>query len=79
MLVSEATRITLRGAKRLQVDQRAKHDMNIDVSFFRMTKRSRQGADNLEPKLLPKVDGGCVRRDNKIELHRAKAEATRLA
>ena len=79
MLVSDATQITLRGAKRLQVDQRAKHDINIDVSFFRMTKRPRQGADNLEPKLLPNVDGGCVRRNDKVKLHCAKTKPARFA
>ena len=33
--------------------QRKKHDVNIDVSFFRMSKRAGQSANNFETELLP--------------------------
>ena len=44
-----------------------------------MAKRARQSAGDLETKLVPKVDRGGVRRDNEIELHRAKSKSPRLA
>jgi len=44
-----------------------------------MAKRARQSAGDLETKLVPKVDRGGVRRDNEIELHRAKPKSPRLA
>lgn len=44
-----------------------------------MAKCARQSPDDLEPELLPKVDRGCVRGNDKIELHRAKTKPTRLA
>ena len=43
------------------INQRAKHDVNIDVSFFRMSKCGRQGADDLETELLPKMNGRLIR------------------
>src|SRR5438132_14398002 len=67
----------LRTAKRLQ--QRAKHDVNIHVSFFRMSKCAGQRADNFETELIPKMDRSRVRRDHEIELHAAKTHSTRLA
>src|SRR5213080_4705476 len=59
--------------------ERAKHDVNIDISFFRMLKSARQGTDDVKPKPLPETNGCFIRRDNKIELHRAKAKSLRLA
>jgi predicted metal-binding protein len=59
--------------------QRAVHDVNIDVSFFRMPKCARQSADNFETKLIPKMDRSRVRGDHEIELHAAKTHSTRLA
>src|SRR5213593_4716944 len=63
-------------AKRLQ--KRTVHNVNIDISFFRMAKRARQSAGDLETKLVPKVDRGGVRRDNEIELHGTKSKSPRL-
>ena len=62
-----------------RLQQRAKHDINIDISQFGMTKSARQSTDDLETELLPKVNRRCIGRDNKIELHRAEAKPTRLA
>ena len=60
------------------LNQRAKHDVNIHVSFFRMPKCAGQSADNFETKLIPKMDRSGVRGDHEIELHGAKAHSARL-
>jgi len=36
-----------------ELQQGPKHDINVDVSFFRMTKCTRQSADDFEPELFP--------------------------
>src|SRR5439155_10141120 len=59
--------------------QRAVHDVNINISFLRMAERARQSANDLETELLPKMDCRRVRRNHKIELHGAKAHSTGLA
>ena len=56
------------------INHQAKHDVNIDKAFLRVSKRARQRADNLETELLPQVHGRFVRRDDKVELHGAKTE-----
>src|SRR5947208_16105753 len=65
---------------RLQLifEDRAKHDVNIDISFLGMSKCARQSADNLETELLPKTDRGCVGRNDKIKLHCAKTKVSRF-
>ncbi len=62
-----------------RLQKRAKHDVNIDISFFRVPKSAWQNADDFETDLFPEANGSLVRRDNKIELHRAKAKPARLA
>src|SRR5205809_7088217 len=59
--------------------ERTKHDVNIDISFFRMPKSAWQGTDDVKPEPLPETNGCFIRRDNKIELHRAKAKPARFA
>src|SRR6266404_2320147 len=59
--------------------QRAKHDVNIDVSFFSMAKCAGQSADYFETKLIPEMDRSGVSGDHEIELHRAKGHSARLA
>lgn len=59
--------------------QRAVHDVNIDISFFRMPKCAGQSADDLETELLPEMDRSRVRGNHEIELHGAKTDSTRLA
>src|SRR5207247_11455279 len=59
--------------------QRAVHDVNINISFLKMAERARQSANDLETELLPKMDCRRVRRNHKIELHGAKAHSTGLA
>ncbi len=39
------------------LNQRAKHDMNIDKSFLRMSKCARRSADDFESELLPEAHG----------------------
>ncbi len=58
-------------------EDRAKHNVNIDISFLGMSKCARQSADNLETELLPKTDRGYVGRNDKIKLHCAKAKVPR--
>src|SRR5947207_15728991 len=70
-------RAALRIAKRLQ--KRAKHDVNIDISFFRMPKSAWQGTDDVKPKPLPETNGCFICRDNKVELHRTKPKPARFA
>jgi hypothetical protein len=69
--------LALRIAKRLQ--KRTKHDVNIDISFFRVPKSAGQSANDLKAEMLPKVNRGGVRRNDKVELHRPKPKPTRLA
>jgi hypothetical protein len=52
--------------------------MNIDISFFGMSKRFWQSADDLEAKPLPQSDCRFVCGRNKVELDRAKAEPDRF-
>src|SRR5205809_7375561 len=70
-------RAALRIAKRLQ--KRAKHDVNIDISFFRMPKSAWQGTDDVKPKPFPETNGCFICRHNKVELHRAKTKSARFA
>src|SRR5205809_5015695 len=70
-------RAALRIAKRLQ--KRAKHDVNIDISFFRMPKSAWQGTDDVKPKPFPETNGCFICRHNKVELHRAKPKSARFA
>jgi hypothetical protein len=63
---------------RLILEQRAEHDVSIDVFFTWVVKCAGQGADDFEAELLPKTDCSRIRRDNEIELHGAKSESTRL-
>src|SRR6266567_813137 len=58
--------------------QRAIHDVNIDISLLWVAKRAWQSTNDLETELLPKVDRRCVGRNDKIELHCAKPEPARL-
>src|SRR5438094_9659310 len=44
-----------------------------------MPKSAWHGTDDVKPKPLPETNGCFIRRDNKIELHRAKAKSLRLA
>ena len=67
----------LRIAKRLQ--KRTKHDVNIDISLFRVSKSTRQRTDDFKTELFPQANGCFICRDNKVELHRAKAKPARLA
>lgn len=68
------------GEKGLSVGftQRAVHHINIDMTLFRVPKRTRQSANDLETELLPQTDRRFVGRNNKIELHRPKTEAARF-
>src|SRR2546422_7790461 len=59
--------------------QRAVHDVNIDISFFRMVKCAGQSADDFETDLLPKMGRRCVGRNHEIELHGAKTHSARLS
>jgi putative transposase len=61
------------------LNQRTKHDVNIDVSFSRMPKSAGQSTNDLETQLLPEVNSRPVRRDHEIELHGAKAHSARLS
>ena len=63
---------------RLIVKQRAVHDVNVDISFFRMLKCAWQSADDFETELFPKMDRRRVCRNDEIKLHGAKAELARL-
>src|SRR5438046_3776887 len=68
-----------RSAASLPVEQRTKHDINIDISFLRMSKRARQRADDLHAEFLPKLNGRFVGRDNEVELHRAETQSPSFA
>src|SRR5437867_11521843 len=59
--------------------QRAVHDVNIDISFLQMAERARQSANDLETELLPKMDCRRVRRNHTIDVHGAKAHSTHPA
>ena len=59
--------------------QRAKHNVSIDISLFQMAESAWEGTDNFESKLLPEPDGRFVGGHDKVELHRAKTQSTRLA
>ena len=59
--------------------QRAVHDVNIDVSVFRMPKCARQSADNLETELLPEMERSHIGGNHEIELHAAKTHSACLA
>src|SRR6266853_377949 len=61
-----------------RLQKRTKHDVNIDISFLRMPKSTWQCADDLETELFPEANGSFVRRNDKVELHRAKAKPARL-
>src|SRR6266568_513634 len=63
----------------LRVNERAEHDINIDIAPLRMPKRARQGANDLETELLPETNRRFVRRNDKVELYRAKSEPARFA
>ncbi len=69
------------GEKGLSVvfKQRAVHHVNIDITLFRVSKRTRQSADDFETELLPKTNCRFVCRDNEIKLHRAETEPARFA
>ena len=62
-----------------QLQEGTKHDIDIDVARARMVKGIWQSADNLETKFLPKMDRRFIGRNDKIKLHRAKAEPAGLA
>jgi hypothetical protein len=49
--------------------QALEHHQRVDIPKSRMTKRSRQTANDLKSKRLPKRDSPGVGTDNKIELH----------
>src|SRR5205814_2112109 len=58
--------------------ERTKHDVRIDVASLGVAKCGWKSTDNFEPKLLPQENRWCIRRNDKIELHCTKSQATRL-
>src|SRR5438270_436276 len=54
--------------------QSSKHYVNIDISFFWMSKCARQSADDFKTKIFPQTNRRLVSRNNEIELHRTKTE-----
>src|SRR5262245_45182828 len=58
--------------------ERAIHHVGVDEAERFVIERLRDGADDLEPELLPRRDGRLVGGDDHVELHRAKSQPARL-
>lgn len=60
------------------INEGAVHDENIDITFLRMPKRGGQRPNDVKAELFPQMNRRFVRRNDKVELHRAKTEPARF-